>query len=133
MEKVISCGIDIEELDRFKKFIPTHADIPELTKLIYSDEEIRINRAFQPHITFPLGFSCKESFFKAFGVSWTNSPISWKEIELLFEGSANLQQYNIRLTGYAMELFQRMNCSRFETVLEINEDFVVFQVMFFSK
>jgi len=26
-----------------------------------------------------LGFSCKEAFFKAFGMSWTNSKISWKK------------------------------------------------------
>jgi len=133
MNQVVGCGIDIEELNRFKKFIPTHSDISELTNLIYSDDEIASNRQVFPHLTFPLAFSCKEAFFKAFGVSWTNSPISWKDIELIFSDSADLHQYSIRLGGHARELFERMNCSRFEASIEINDDFVIIQVLLFSE
>lgn len=132
MKKIIGCGIDIEELSRFEKHNPTQPDRSDFVNLVYSDEEISINTLISPHLTFPLGFSCKEAFFKAFGVSWTNSPISWKDIELLFQGTANLQQYSIRLSGHAKQLFEHMNCSRFEASYEYNEEYLIFKVLFFS-
>ncbi len=133
MNEIVGCGIDIEELDRFKKFIPTHPDLSELTKLVYSDYEIRINRNILPHVTFPLAFSCKEAFFKAFGVSWTNSPISWKDIELIFSESGNLNLYEVNLSGYARILYERLNCSGFKTEMDYNAKFVTFQVILFSE
>jgi phosphopantetheine--protein transferase-like protein len=132
MKKIIGCGIDIEELSRFEKHDPTHPDSRKFFDLIYSDEEIANNSLILPHLTFPLGFSCKEAFFKAFGVSWTNSPITWKDIELLFQDNSNLQQYSVRLSGYAKELFEQMNGRRFEASLEYSEEFVIFRVVLFS-
>lgn len=132
MEKIVGCGIDIEEFDRFKKFIPTRSVIHELTNLVYSDSEIITNQKISPHLTFPLAFSCKEAFFKAFGVSWTNSPITWKDIEMIFQDKKDIQRYSIRLSGYARELFKKLNCSRFETSMEIGKDFVIFEVLLFS-
>lgn len=132
MNEIIGCGIDIEELSRFEKHDPTHSDSREFFDLVYTDEEITNNSKILPHLTFPLCFSCKEAFFKAFGISWTNSPISWKDIELLFKDREDLQQYSIRLTGYANELFQNMNCSRYEVSFENNEEFVIFRVVLFS-
>jgi phosphopantetheine--protein transferase-like protein len=133
MDKIVGCGIDIEELDRFKKFIPTHTDIPDLTNLVYSDSEIAANQKISPHLTFPLAFSCKEAFFKAFGVSWTNSPISWKDIELIFQDPKDIQQYSVRLNGYAGELFEKMHCSRFETAIKIRKRYIIFEVILFDE
>jgi phosphopantetheine--protein transferase-like protein len=132
MNEIIGCGIDIEELSRFEKHDPTHPDSRKFFDLIYSDEEISINTLISPHLTFPLGFSCKEAFFKAFGMSWTNSPISWKDIELLFDQPADLHHNTIRLSGHAKQLFEHMNCSRFEASYEFNEEFVLFRVVLFS-
>ena len=132
MNKITGCGIDIEELNRFSKYIPSQSDVPEFMHLVYSDEEISVNREIMPHLTFPLAFSCKEAFFKAFGVSWTNSPISWKDVEIFFENPANLGQYSIRMSGHALKLYNEMNCSGFETSLDHTDDFVIFQVLLFS-
>ena len=133
LNEIVGCGIDIEELDRFKKHIPTHPDVSDFINLVYSDAEIAANRAIQPHLTFPLAFCCKEAFFKALGVSWINSPISWKDIGIIFKGSSDLRQYEVRLSGYALELFNRMNCRKFETKLDYNDVFVTFEVILFSK
>ena len=132
-QTVVGCGIDIEEPVRFQKHIPTLSDVPEFIHLVYSDAEIAANRLIQPHLTFPLAFSCKEAFFKAFGVSWLNSPITWKDIELIFLDAGNLRQYEVRLNGYALELYNRMNCRKFDTKLDYNDVFVMFEVILFSS
>jgi phosphopantetheine--protein transferase-like protein len=132
MEEVTGCGIDIEELNRFRSRIPSSKGIPGFSELVYTPEEIACNLESDADLKFPLCFSCKEAFFKAFGVSWTNSNISWKDIELLFPDKNNLHKYEIRLNGYAKEQFEKMKCRSFETHLEFNKEFVVFQVVLLS-
>ena len=132
MEKVAGCGIDIEELSRFRNRIPGQEYIPDFSEMVFTPQEIACNSRSEPDLKFPLCFSCKEAFFKAFGVSWINSKISWKDIELLFPDENNLLSYNVRLSGYAMELFENMDCHRFESHLEFNDEFVVFHVVLLS-
>jgi phosphopantetheine--protein transferase-like protein len=133
MKEVAGCGIDIEELIRFKTKLP---DIPEssgFNNLIYTPEEIETNRFIRPELTFPLSFCCKEAVFKALGVSWTNSNISWKDIELLFSDKDNLEDYSIRLSGFAEELFNEKMCTGIESKIEFTSDYVMFQVVLLSK
>lgn len=132
MKVILGCGIDIEELIRFIKHIPNQADIPGFSHLVYTDAEINCNRNILPHLTFPIGFSCKEAFFKALGVSWTNSRISWKDIEILFSNENDLQEYSIRLNGYALELFHGKKCSKIESYMEYTNDYVIFQIILLS-
>jgi phosphopantetheine--protein transferase-like protein len=132
MNEVLGCGIDIEELIRFKKHIPSKTGIPGFLQLVYSDAEINCNLNILPHLTFPIGFSCKEACFKAFGVSWTNSRISWKDIEIIFSNEHDLQEYSIRLSGYALELFDEKKCSKIESYLEYTDEYVIFQVILLS-
>ena len=132
MNKVLGCGIDIEELIRFKTKIPTRTDTTGFSQLVYTRSEIECNLDIIPGLTFPLCFSCKESFFKALGVSWTNSRISWKEIELLFKSEKNLNDYSIRLNGYAEELYNEKKCQTTESYLEYTDKYVIFQVILLS-
>ena len=132
MKEVLGCGIDIEEPARFRKKIPAPGHTTSFVRLVYTDAEIERNLRFCPAISFPLGFSCKEAFFKSFGLSWTNSGISWKDIALFFAEADDLQNYSVRLSGYAMELFREKKCRSFESFLEYNPDYVIFQVVLFS-
>lgn len=132
MTGVLGCGIDIEELCRFKNNIPTQPDIPGFAHLVYTDAEIEANLATHPKLTFPLCFSCKEAFFKAFGVSWTNSKISWKDIELLFLTKNNLQEYSIKLSGYAEELYHEKKICKIESYFDYTNDYVIFHVILLS-
>ena len=59
-------------------------------------------------LRFALSFSCKEAFFKALGVSWTNSNIFWKDIELLFDGP-EIEDYSVELSEYAKETLVKNN------------------------
>jgi len=92
----------------------------------------RCNLTILPHLTFPIGFSCKEACFKALGVSWTNSRISWKDIEIFFSNENDLQEYSICLNGYALELFNERKCSKIESYLEYTDDYVIFQIILLS-
>jgi phosphopantetheine--protein transferase-like protein len=132
MKEVVGCGIDIEEIIRFRSKIPSRANITGFADLVYTPSEIAGNLDIIPGLTFPLCFSCKEAFFKAFGVSWTNSKISWKDIELLFKSKENLQRYTIRLNGYARELYLEKRCHSIESTLEYTDTYVIFQVILLS-
>jgi len=132
MNEILGCGIDIEELTRFEKHLPVQADIPGFFHLVCSDAEINCNLDILPHLTFPIGFSCKEACFKAFGVSWTNSRISWKDIEIFFNNKHDLREYSIRLNGYALELFNERKCGKIESHLEYTDDYVIFQIILLS-
>jgi phosphopantetheinyl transferase (holo-ACP synthase) len=79
-------------------------------------------------VRFALSFSCKEAFFKALGMSWTNSNISWKDIELLFNGPG-FENYRVELGNYAKEILEK-NCARIqEAYFDYNEKFVRFAVI----
>lgn len=132
MDEVAGCGIDIEEICRFANKLPSEGSVPGFSEMIYTADEIAFNLSGDPGIRFPLGFSCKEAFFKAFGVSWMNGGISWKDIELLFPDNNDMTSYKVRLNGYAQALFEEMKCVGFESHLEYNDEFVVFQVVLLS-
>jgi phosphopantetheine--protein transferase-like protein len=132
MKEVVGCGIDIEELARFNTKIPIQEDLPGFAQMVYTTSEIECNLAIHPEVTFPLCFSCKEAFFKAFGVSWTNSKISWKDIELLFYNENNLQDYSVRLTRFAEELYYEKKCTGIESWIEYTNEYIIFQVILLS-
>jgi phosphopantetheine--protein transferase-like protein len=129
MHEVFGCGVDVEELSRFDKYIRNNdyslmEDIfteRELTRFD-GDERVRI----------ALSFSCKEAFFKALGVSWTNSNISWKDIELLFSGP-EFDSYQVHLHGYAKELLLRNKAGVGEMSFDFNDEFVLFQVVLLQQ
>jgi phosphopantetheine--protein transferase-like protein len=132
MKEVVGCGLDIEELIRFKDKLPDKSGISRFAQLVYTPSEIENNLNIQPGITFPLGFCCKEAVFKSFGVSWTNSKISWKDIELLFHNEMNLYDYSVRLNGFADKLYKEKKCSKIESLIEFTDTYVMFQVILLS-
>ena len=94
MNEVFGCGIDLEELSRFDKYIRNNDY--SLMEDICTEREL-MNVAGDKRARLALSFSCKEAFFKALGVSWTNSNISWKDIELLFSGPG-FDSYKVHLS-----------------------------------
>ncbi len=132
MTEVIGCGIDIEELSRFTKHLSDTTKIPPFAHIVFTETEIESNLKNSPELTFPLGFSCKEAFFKALGISWTNSKISWRDIELLFPDKGNVNEYSIRLNGYAKELFDN-KCKTIDSSVEYTNTYVIFQIILLSN
>jgi phosphopantetheine--protein transferase-like protein len=132
MAEVFGCGIDIEELSRFTKHLSDTTKIPPFANVVFTESEIESNLKNSPELTFALGFSCKEAFFKALGISWTNSKISWRDIELVFPDKENIKNHSIRLNGYAKELFDK-NCTSINSSLEYNNTLVIFQIILLSN
>jgi phosphopantetheine--protein transferase-like protein len=132
MKEVLGCGIDIEEFVRFKNIIPTKSVITGFAELVFTPSEMACNLIINPGLTFPLCFSCKEAFFKALGLSWTNSKISWKDIELLFKNENDLHDYSIRLQGYAKKIYNKKKCRSIESLFEYTNKYLIFQVILLS-
>jgi phosphopantetheine--protein transferase-like protein len=132
MDKIIGCGIDIEELSRFEKYFKGTKDLPQLIKDIFTEEEIKNNIKYNPLLNFILGFSCKEAVFKSFGQSWTNSEIFWKDIEFLVTENVLDQKktgHEIRLNNYALELYEKLKCNNIISSFSYNKNFVFFKVI----
>jgi phosphopantetheine--protein transferase-like protein len=129
MDESVCCGIDIEEISRFRKFVSFPDKVEPFISSVFTADEIKTSLAFGSLLPFAIGFSCKESVFKAFGVSWTNSSIKWQDVELLFHEPGNLKNYELKLSGYALQMFREKEFDRFETFADYNEDFVVFRFL----
>ena len=127
MVEPVCCGIDIEEISRFRKFVIFPDKVEPFISSVFTSDEIKTSLAFGSILPFAIGFSCKESVFKAFGISWTNSSIKWQDVELLFPEPGNIKNYELRLNGYALKLFKEREYNRFETFADFNDDFVVFR------
>ncbi len=123
METVFGCGIDVEEISRFDKHVAdafVMEDVCTARELQAPCDDRRLRLA--------LSFSCKEAFFKALGVSWTNSPISWKDIEVLFSG-AGVDLPEVHLHDYAEELFKRSGARIGELSFQIDDECVRCEVV----
>jgi phosphopantetheine--protein transferase-like protein len=132
MSKIRGCGLDIEDLYRFKSHIPSDSEPTPFVKMIFSKREIDNMMNVNPDICFPLGFSCKEAIFKALGKSWTNSELSWKDIELIFHNKNDLSYYSIELNGYAKQLYEEKHIKKIESEFRITDEFIIFQAVLFD-
>ena len=133
MARLLGCGIDDEEFNRFSRHLDLQHGVSGFLEMVFTREEISRNMAVLPHLTFPLAFSCKEAVFKAFGRSWTNSPLAWKDIEVIFNDQDDLTDHEVRLGGAAAQMFRAMGGDDIESSFEIGQDYVVFEVLFIPR
>jgi phosphopantetheine--protein transferase-like protein len=129
MSEIVGCGIDIEDLARLKKHIPLNSEPTQFVRMIFTPAEIENHIKTAPAICFPAGFSCKEAIFKAFGQSWTNSPIGWKDIEIIFSDKDNLNDYRVILNNYALQLFVEKKIKKIESCFEVTDHYLVFEAI----
>jgi len=128
MFKVFGCGIDIENISRFEKHLLPDNQVSDVFKRVFTPREIELNLK-NPREFFPLGFSTKESFFKSFGLSWTNSALQWTDFEILFKNPCDFNDFELVLSNHAQELINENTILRKDIFLEINENFVISQVI----
>ncbi len=98
---IISLGIDIEDVSRFRKHILKERQSLLLNDLFTPDELECYSRDFNYFI--PLSFVFKEAMFKAIGESWNTSTIDWKEI-VFFPPGKNFQG-SLKVLGKVEEIF----------------------------
>ncbi len=126
------CGIDTEEFFRFNKHLKNFKDSPFI-RLVLSDSEIENFQKYTYQICFPVAFCCKEAYFKAIGSSWMNSPIDWKDIEILFSDFPKHKKFRIELSGHARLLSQQLKISETQFNYEIFDDYVTFEVILHNE
>jgi len=122
---VFGCGVDVEELVRFDRYAADGND--SIMRGICSEREydsLYGNR----RVRFALSFSCKEAFLKALGAGWPNGSISWRDIELLFDGP-ELRECCVHLHGSARDIVARNNLQVGEASFTYNDDYALFQVV----
>ena len=127
---VFGCGIDVEELARFDRYVGAGND--SLVRGICSEREFAALRRGDARARFALSFCCKEAFFKALGASWTNSEVSWRDIELLFCGPG-LRECEVRLYGRARDIVTANRLRVGEAVCGCNDVYALFQVVLVAE
>lgn len=76
---VLSCGIDIEEIQRFDKHYFQNGILSDLIYDIFTTREIE-NFSYYGKKAFLKGFCFKEAFYKAIN----SQNVDWFDIEILF-------------------------------------------------
>lgn len=126
---LIGCGIDIEEINRFSKYFANKDDSEAFFNFVYSEEELKNYRKYSAEICLPLSFTCKEAFFKALGISWNNSPIDWKDIQLHFNGPVDTNKPVIKTFGYAKKILNQKKVNKIDFDFTINENYSYFEII----
>src|SRR5512140_407765 len=125
MSEVFGCGIDVEELSRFDRFLGD--DAPPLMEDICTRRELN-SFTGDKRVRSALSFSCKEAFFKALGVSWTNSDISWKDIEFLAKG-LDFSDYTVNCYNRADDILKKNSAGIGDVSFVVTDEYVFFQVI----
>jgi phosphopantetheine--protein transferase-like protein len=127
---ILGIGTDIEDAGRFRKHVTGAQSVSLLISDVFSPEEIRRNLSFKnPYLCFAFGFSCKEALFKALGRSWLQAPLSWADMECLFDEAPPTRSFRINLSGGAGELFKERGGQRIEAEMECENDHVIVRVV----
>lgn len=81
---IYSCGIDIEEIDRFNKHYFHKGKLSDLIYEIFTTKEIDNLSVFGKE-AFLKGFCFKEAFYKAIN----NTNVGFKDIQIIFSSEQN--------------------------------------------
>jgi phosphopantetheine--protein transferase-like protein len=81
---VYSCGIDIEEINRFDKHYFQNGVLSNLMYDVFTSREIE-NFSYFGKKAFLKGFCFKEAFYKAIN----SDNISWFDVEIFFSNDEN--------------------------------------------
>ena len=111
-------GIDLVEIDRFKKAIKRQGK--KFLERVFTPAEINycLNKRL-PYPHFAARFAAKEAFLKAIGTGWgtKNSPY-WTEIEVINKISNPKSQIpNLKLSGKAKLICRKLKVTSFHLSL----------------
>ncbi|MBI9053417.1 MAG: 4'-phosphopantetheinyl transferase superfamily protein [Bacteroidales bacterium] len=118
---VFSCGIDIEEKERFNKHYFERGRLSDLMYDIFTTKEIENFSIFGKE-AFLKGFSFKEAFYKAIN----NSDFGFKDIEIIFE---NENQFRISFSKSTRAILDNFKISDVKADFQEKTDFVISKVL----
>jgi len=107
LPEILNIGFDLEEVQRFEKYIQNIHEWDVLLHDVFSPEEIKRNNAhIHPAACYTLCFCFKEALSKALGKSWMNAGLDWKEMELLLDTDQGFETFHTHLSGEALRYFE---------------------------
>jgi holo-[acyl-carrier protein] synthase len=99
---IIGTGVDIVEIERFRKVVERLKDRFLLRVFTQGEREFcGIHRSSVPH--FAVRFAAKEAVFKALGTGWAKG-VTWLDVEVIRERQ---DPPRISLSGEALRLGQQ--------------------------
>ncbi len=125
---VAGCGVDTEEWQRFEKHL-RHFPHSPFVKMVLSPAERENYQNYPAELCLPISFCCKEAAFKALGSSWTNSPIQWQDIHLLFHAHPHKKDYSIKFSGHARHIYNALQAQNLQSDYHLAAHYITFEIL----
>ena len=126
----IHCGVDLIELDRFRKALLSRGD--SFKNRVFTPAEIAYGEARGKTgsiQSYAARFCAKEAFVKALGTGIANG-ISFRDIEVVNKENGKPE---LTLTGEALSIFKEMGAVSIDVSLTHSRDYAMAQVVFLTK
>jgi len=118
---VFSCGIDIEEKERFNKHYFERGRLSDLIYDIFTTKEIENFSIFGKE-AFLKGFSFKEAFYKAIN----DIDVGFKDVEIIFEDE---NRFEISFSKSTRIILDRLNISDIKGYFQEEDEYVISKVL----
>ncbi len=119
---IFSCGIDIEEIERFNKHYFHKGKLSDLMYDIFTTKEIE-NFSFFGKEAFLKGFCFKEAFYKAID----NTDVGFKDVEIIFN---NQTKFEIFTSKEVKAIFKNQGIVDIKADFQIEEQYIIYKVLF---
>ncbi|MEE4198181.1 MAG: 4'-phosphopantetheinyl transferase superfamily protein [Bacteroidales bacterium] len=119
--KVLGCGIDIEETDRFNKHYFDKGKLSDLIYDLFTSREIENFSLFGKQ-AFLKGFCFKEAFYKAFNSDYYD----WKDVEIIFTAE---QEFDLFFSVKLESLLKEHLAGNIVADFSETADYVLFKVI----
>ncbi|OFX88526.1 MAG: hypothetical protein A2W99_08995 [Bacteroidetes bacterium GWF2_33_16] len=117
---VFSCGIDIEEINRFDKHYFQNGILSNLVFDIFTTREIE-NFSFYGKKAFLKGFCFKEAFYKAIN----SADVGWMDVEIVFKDDT----YNIETSRFLTKILNDFGITKIDVQYTETNEYVSCKVL----
>lgn len=118
---IVTCGIDIEEIERFNKHYFDKGKLSDFIYDIFTSKEIE-NFSFFGKEAFLKGFSFKEALYKAVN----NSDFGFKDVEIIFTDPDKFEIFpSLDLKNW----LKKQSITQIEANFQSTNQFVIFRVL----
>ena len=121
---IIATGIDIVDISRLEESFERSGDL--FRDRIFTEVEIAYcERRARRFASYAARFAAKEATMKALGTGWAEG-VGWRDIEVVSQENG---KPTLKLSGRALELFQKMGAWKAHLTLSHSNDLAIAQVI----
>ncbi|HXG66979.1 MAG TPA: holo-ACP synthase, partial [Blastocatellia bacterium] len=120
---IIAIGIDIVDISRLEESFERSGDL--FRDRVFTEAEIAYcERRARRSASYAARFAAKEATMKALGTGWAEG-VGWRDIEVVSQENG---KPTLKLSGRALELFQKMGAWKAHLTLSHSNDLAIAQV-----